>query len=336
MFQQSTEQANELMQTALPLMEKLEVPPTPSNYGLWYEYVSNTNPRLNKVIDRALRRFGNLPDFVSKELFNEFLLPDQFQQAPRHEKTLQTLTETLTTDATHISTELSTFNKNLETAKKALKFTTDSKQLEKLAGFLENSAFKANQAISHFDQTLSDAQAELTALRSELNQLRKSNERDDLTLLLNNKGFEKALYKKLPHAEDDLSVLLIDIDNLGDINREYDIKAGDGLIRFMAKLLLSLLPENAAVARIDGGRFGVLLNETELAEASRLAETIRESISTQKIRYKNTKVLLRSVTASVGVATLLGDETPKALIERAEHYLTYAKRSGKNQIAHHE
>lgn len=336
MFQHITKQANALMKTAIPLMAKLDVPPTPSNYGLWYEYVSNTNPTLNKVVDRALRRFGNLPDFVSKELFNEFLLPNEFQQAPRQSKALSSLTHSLASETGQLSGEIATFSHQLTTAKKALKFTKEADQLEKLADFLEKSTLNAHQAIQQFDQSLSKAQAELTVLRAELADLRKSSERDPLTLLNNEKGFERALYSRIPLAEDDLSMLLIDIDDLGSINQDYDMKAGTSLIRYMAKLLSSQLPEQASIARLEGGRFAILLCETELSEAARFAESLRLDISNQKIRYKNTKVLLRQITASIGVATLLGDEGPEALIERARHYLLYAKRSGKNQVAHHE
>ncbi|MBR7888457.1 GGDEF domain-containing protein [Marinomonas sp. A79] len=336
MFQHITKQANALMNAAIPLMAKLDVPPTPSDYGLWYEYVSNTNPKLNKVVDRALRRFGSLPDFVSKELFNEFLLPDEFQQTPRQSKTLNSLTESLTSESGQLSEDIAAFSHQLTTAKKALKFTKEADQLEKLAEFLEHSTINASHAIQQFDQSLTKAQKELTALKAELADLRKSSERDPLTLLNNEKGFERALYSRIPYAEDDLSLLLINIDGLGNINQEYDFKAGTSLIRYMAKLLSNQLPEQASIARLEGGSFAILLCETELSDATKFAESLRLDISNQKIRYKNTKVLLRQVTASIGVATLLGDEGPEALIERARHYLMYAKRSGKNQVAHHE
>ncbi|WOD07320.1 hypothetical protein [Marinomonas sp. GJ51-6] len=83
MFQHNKQQADHLMRSAIPLMEKLDIPPTPYNYGIWYEYASNRTPELNKVVDTALRRFGSLPAFVSQELFSEFLLSEEFQHAHR-------------------------------------------------------------------------------------------------------------------------------------------------------------------------------------------------------------------------------------------------------------
>ncbi|NLV00538.1 GGDEF domain-containing protein [Marinomonas sp. UCMA 3892] len=336
MFQHNIKQANQLMRSAIPLMVKLDIPPTPYNYGIWYKYASNRNPKFNQVVDRALRRFGGLPAFVSQELFNEFLLPEEFQHAHRQGSVLKSLTTNLETNTSSIASELELFNGTLRNAKAALKNANEPAQIERLALLLERGAFKANQAIEKFSSSLLSAQEELANLRSELLDVKKNTELDTMTLLANEKGFERSLFSLVPYAEDDLTLLLIDIDNLAEINQEYGNKAGTSLIRYIAKLLLELLPENGFIARIKGGRFAMLLSETELSAASQLAESIRNEVSIQKIRYKNTKVLLRQVTVSIGVATLFGDESPSELVERSQHYLLYAKRSGKNRIAHHE
>ncbi|WP_421851966.1 GGDEF domain-containing protein [Marinomonas sp.] len=336
MFQHNVKQANQLMRSAIPLMVKLEIPPTPYNYGIWYEYASNRNPQLNQVVDRTLRRFGGLPAFVSQELFNEFLLPEEFQNAHRQGFVLKDLTTNLETNTTKISGELEKFSDTLRSTKMALKNAKEIGQVERLALLLEQGAFKANQAVEVFSDALLSAQEEIATLRSELLDVKKNTELDPMTLLANEKGFERSLFTLVPYAEDDLTLLLIDIDNLGEINQEYGTKAGTSLIRYIAKLLLSLLPENGFIARLDGGRFAILVSETELSVASQLAESICNEVSIQKIRYKNTKVLLRQVTVSIGVATLFGDESPSELVQRSQHYLLYAKRSGKNRIAHHE
>ncbi|QUX95898.1 GGDEF domain-containing protein [Marinomonas sp. CT5] len=336
MFQQNIKQANKLMRSAVPLMMKLNIPPTPYNYGIWYEYASNRSPKLNQIVDRALRRFGSLPTFVSEDLFNEFLIPEEFRSAHRQSPVLVDLTDDLEKDTSALSDELMTFNSTLQKTRKALKDTTEISKIEQIALLLEHGSIKAKQAIDNFGQSLIAAQTELAALREELSEMKKNIELDPITFLANEKGFEKQLFSLVPYAEDDLSLLLVDIDSLGEINKEYGNKAGTSLIRYIAKLLVELLPKNGFIARLNGGRFAILLNQTELSQASELAEYLLNQVSIQKIRYKNTKVLLRQVTVSIGIATLLGDESPNELVERANHYLLYAKRSGKNQIAHHQ
>ena len=336
MFQHNTKQANKLMRSAIPLMVKLDIPPTPFNYGIWYEYASNNNPKLNQLVDRAIRRFGSLPAFVSKELFTEFLLPDEFQQADVHGERLKNLASGLETNTANISKDIETFQANVKKTKNAISIVDSPSQIEQLAFSLEQGAFQINQAIERFGRSLVSAQDELAMLRAELSDVKKNTELDAMTLLANEKGFERTLFSLVPYAEDDLTLLLIDIDNLARVNDEYGKKAGTSLIRYISKVLLGMLPEKGFLARLEGGRFAMLLNETELCVAAQLAESIRHEVSIQKIRYKNTKVLLRQVTVSIGVATLFGDESPKELVERSQHYLIYAKRSGKNAIAHHE
>jgi len=331
MFQHSVIQANQLMRSAIPLMEKLDIPPTPYNYGIWYEYTSNRTPKLNQVVDRTLRRFGSLPAFVSQELFNEFLLPKEFQYAYQQGPILKELTDNLETETSTVSNELHTFQEAIRNTKEALKNITTSDQLEKITTLLERRTFKTNQIIEHYSQSLMSAQDEIVKLREELSNAKKDSEIDPLTLLANEKGFEHTLLSLTPYAEDDLSLILIDIDNLSAINEEYGRKVGTSLIRYIAKLLFRHLPKKASIARINGGRFAILLGETEIAVAVQFAELLRNEVSSQKIRYKNTKVLIPQVTVSIGVTTLIGDESPNQLIDKAQHFLLYAKRSGKNQ-----
>jgi diguanylate cyclase len=336
MFQHSKKQANHLMRSAIPLMDKLDIPPTPYNYGIWYEYASNRTPELNQVVDSALRRFGSLPAFVSQELFSEFLLSEEFQYAHRQGPVLRQMTDDLETETGLVSEELGLFKNTLNQTKKALQNAKDVNQVERIASLLEQHAFKINQVVDHYSDALISAQEELITLRAELINAKQSTELDPMTLLANEKGFERTLFSLVPYAEDDLTLLLIDIDNLGDINQEYTKKAGTSLIRYIAKLLLELLPEGCFLARLNGGQFAMLLKETELSVASDFAEKIRQEVSIQKIRYKQSKVPLRQVTVSIGIATLFGDGSPYDLIEKAQHYLVYAKRSGKNCVIHHD
>ena len=336
MFQHNKKQANNLMRAAIPLMDKLDVPPTPYNYGIWYEYASNRTPELNQVVDSTLRRFGSLPAFVSQELFSKFLLTEEFHYAHRQGPVLKRLTDHLETETSLASDELNQFRNTLSQNKNALKNAKDAKQVEQIASHLELQSFKVNQVVETLNDALIATQEELATLRAELTSAKQSSELDAMTLLANEKGFERTLFSLVPYAEDDLTLLIIDIDNLGEINEENTRKAGTYLIRYISKLLLNILPEGGFLARFNGGRFAMLLNETELSAASELAENIRHQVSIQKIRYKQTKIQLRQVTVSIGMATLFGDESPNDLLEKAKHHLVYAKRSGKNLVIHHD
>ena len=73
MHPDSPRQANALLHKAVPLMRKMDIAPTPYNYGIWYEYVRQTSPKLNQLVDSTIGKLGSLPSFMSKELFHQFL-----------------------------------------------------------------------------------------------------------------------------------------------------------------------------------------------------------------------------------------------------------------------
>lgn len=336
MFQKGIKQANQRMRSAIPLMLKLNIPPTPENYGIWYEYASNSTPKLNQIVDKAIRRFGSLPSFVSSDLYREFLLPVEAKKAKSHNQTLTTLSSTLGSDTQTALTQLTAFSTKLTQVSAELKQEPDNGQLEQLTVMLEQSALETNTVIKQYSQHLLEVQKELAALKIALSNTKKTDETDWLTSLVNAKGFERYLFVFNQKAEDDLSLLLIDIDDLAGINEEYGEKAGTALIRYVGKLLQAKLPLHCVLARIEGGRFAALLKETELSDATWLANQIKDDVASQKIRYKNTQTLLRQVTVSIGVVTVVGSESPKQLIERAQKNLNKAKRSGKNTVAHYE
>ena len=336
MFQKGIKQANQRMRSAIPLMLKLNIPPTPENYGIWYEYASNSTPKLNQIVDKAIRRFGSLPSFVSSDLYREFLLPVEAKNAKSHNQTLTTLSSTLGSGTQEALTQLTEFSTKLTHASAQLKQEPDNGQLEQLTVMLEQSALETNKVIKQYSQHLFGVQKELAALKIALSNTKKSDETDLLTSLANAKGFERYLFAFNQKAEDDLSLLLIDIDDLAGINEEYGEKAGTALIRYLGKLLQAKLPLHCVLARIEGGRFAALLKETELSDATSLANQMKEEVASQKIRYRNTQTLLRQVTVSIGVVTVVGSESPNQLIERAQKNLNKAKRSGKNTVAHYE
>lgn len=336
MFQKGIKQANQRMRSAIPLMLKLNIAPTPENYGIWYEYASNSTPKLNQIVDKAIRRFGSLPSFVSSDLYREFLLPVEAKKAKSHNQTLTTLSSTLGSDTQTALAQLTAFSTKLTQVSAELKQEPDNGQLEQLTVMLEQSALETNTVIKQYSQHLLEVQKELAALKIAFSNTKKTDETDWLTSLANAKGFERYLFVFNQKAEDDLSLLLIDIDDLAGINEEYGEKAGTALIRYVGKLLQAKLPLHCVLARIEGGRFAALLKETELSDATLLANQIKDDVASQKIRYKNTQTLLRQVTVSIGVVTVVGSESPKQLIERAQKNLNKAKRSGKNTVAHYE
>ena len=159
---------------------------------------------------------------------------------------------------------------------------------------------------------------------------------DPLTGLANRVLFHNLAEEALarPRAETGIvAVLFIDLDEFKDINDSYGHGFGDSLLKAAAQRLVSgLRPEDTA-ARLGGDEFAVLCNDPQgkvdaNALANRLALLFHSPFSVEGRQV--------AVTASVGVAVALRDETTEELLRNADLAMYVAKSRGRRQAARFE
>jgi two-component system cell cycle response regulator len=128
-----------------------------------------------------------------------------------------------------------------------------------------------------------------------------------------------------------LAVLLVDVDNLAEINRQYGIVTGDSVLIEMGQLLLAIMRKSEIVGRNDVQDFLVLVPQTSEAGTRALAERIVQAVSEHHFVLEKLDL---HVTVSVGMAWTNGAELTDnfALLARAEVALARAKRAGKNRV----
>ena len=128
-----------------------------------------------------------------------------------------------------------------------------------------------------------------------------------------------------------LAVLLVDVDNLKEINRQHGILTGDNVLVEMAQLLRRLARAADIVGRSDTQDFLILSPQTDPKGARILADRLLSSIAQH--HFVAEKLDLH-VTASIGVACSEGADLSEnlALMGRAEGALDRAKRAGKNRV----
>ncbi len=125
-----------------------------------------------------------------------------------------------------------------------------------------------------------------------------------------------------------LSLIVWDVDDFKVVNDRYGHKAGDKVLRTIAARLSSDLRTTDLLARYGGEEFVTLLPETPLPAAMRVAEKLREMISTCSFHYREIPV---SITLSAGVSEFRTSDTPEIVFDRADQHLYRAKNSGKNR-----
>lgn len=160
---------------------------------------------------------------------------------------------------------------------------------------------------------------------------------DDLTGVLNRRGFEEGFHREWTRSvlyRSDFSVIMIDIDDFKKFNDAYGHVEGDKCLIQVAKTIeKSLRRPFDTVARYGGEEFVAFLPETNEQGARLVAENIRASIEGLQIENQNANGL-NYVTASLGVVTTVPrvGQDKEALIHLADQALYQAKNNGKNQV----
>lgn len=149
---------------------------------------------------------------------------------------------------------------------------------------------------------------------------------DHLTGVQNRASFEQMLEYERERArryDRDLSVLVVDVDDFKRVNDTMGHLAGDDVLRAVATHLARSFRSTDRVARIGGDEFAVILPETSPAQASRLAERVAEGLRVLSVVTRGGPV---SVSVTVGVAALEGEESVTSLFDRADQALLDLKR----------
>ena len=158
---------------------------------------------------------------------------------------------------------------------------------------------------------------------------------DQLTGLHNRRymtGQVDSLVKRATMGGEPVAALLIDIDFFKKINDTFGHDIGDEVLREFALRLASNVRAIDLPCRYGGEEFVVIMPDTQLADAVRIAERIRNNVAGSPFRVAQGQELL-TVTISVGVSATIGaDDTPEALLKRADEGVYEAKKTGRNKV----
>jgi len=167
--------------------------------------------------------------------------------------------------------------------------------------------------------------------------LERLSQHDGLTGVANRRFFDKYLENQIGVARRHnrtLSLIMCDVDAFKAYNDHYGHQGGDQCLKQVAAAIQSCCRRTAdIVARYGGEEFAIILPETGIRGAMRVAEAAREAVARLNIPHAHSPVGAH-VSISGGVAATLwkGEGTMQQLIAAADQMLYEAKRQGRNRI----
>ncbi len=165
--------------------------------------------------------------------------------------------------------------------------------------------------------------------------------RDALTGLYNQRAFLARLTEELSFARRHrtrLALALVDLDQFKEVNDRHGHGAGDELLAQLAGAVAAELRDEDVLCRYGGDELALILRDTGLDEAARLAERVRAAVERRvfEVRDGGGRPRALRVTASVGLAALDhdGHRDRRQLLDAADQRLLEAKRAGRNRVCH--
>jgi diguanylate cyclase (GGDEF)-like protein/PAS domain S-box-containing protein len=156
---------------------------------------------------------------------------------------------------------------------------------------------------------------------------------DPLTTAANRRAFNEIIsqeFSRFKRSQKEYALVMIDLDHFKSINDQHGHGAGDRVLIEVTERCKDNLRVHDIIARLGGEEFCILLPYTNLEQAQKVAERLRQKIELMPIISDGNRI---KVTVSVGISLVLeGDNDGHDAIERADKKLLEAKSMGRNRV----
>ncbi|HHJ16391.1 MAG TPA: GGDEF domain-containing protein [Gammaproteobacteria bacterium] len=190
---------------------------------------------------------------------------------------------------------------------------------------------QAKSQIATMNERLQELEGETEELRSRVKQERNQAMVDALTGIPNRLAYEERLQQEVARWKRFATPLVLvvwDIDLFKRINDSFGHRAGDKVLRTIARSLDSGIRETDFVARYGGEEFVQLMTGSSLEECLGVTDKLRETIKNTGFHFRDQAVV---ITASCGLAEFRDGDSVEQWFERADKALYKAKQEGRNR-----
>ena len=329
-------EAYSMARRAVEALEAASVWPTPLNFELWLQYLSDPAGALGREIERMLAAGEPLTEATAEMLAAEYLprarLTEEIRDAGRVlDRELSSVSEAIS----RAHRAQSDYGRTLEGAAGSLESADGAGQIQAIVSGLSDATHKVQKDNEALEKKLEVSTREIARLSEHLEQVRRDSMTDALTNLANRKAFDEQLESACQTALAEgarLSLAVLDIDHFKRFNDTWGHQTGDQVLRYVASVLGKAAADPRIAARYGGEEFAIIFPRESLPEVEAALEGVRKEIGSRALRRRSTNDDLGAVTVSIGFAHRRGGETAASLLGRADAALYASKRSGRNRV----
>lgn len=179
------------------------------------------------------------------------------------------------------------------------------------------------------DQAL-QMRRELAEARRRIAFLEHQTRTDEVSGLLNRRGFDAALESVLARTRrfgEAGVVVLIDLDGFKEVNDTHGHQAGDCVLASVGTILMRHIRDTDSAARIGGDEFGLILTDADLNGAKTRVQVLDRLLNYATVPWKDVTLNIR---ASFGAVPYGPNDDSQSIVQRADAAM-YAKKSRRRQ-----
>lgn len=323
------------LKKVIPLMGKYSVPVTPINYAVWYTYVTESNSEVTKRLNKAINESKLIAQTETQNIYNDCIEQKHTIDSEKVRRHLEAMLLEIASNFDDTINNTQDFSKIIDEHLNRFERQGDPNLTMKEAMLLIQKLITGSDLIKKTTKTfitqLEKTRQQITTLQNELHKARSEAIHDALTGLFNRRAFElesaELNEQKMPY-----SIVMFDIDHFKNVNDSYGHSFGDLVVKAVAQTALKTFPKSCHVYRLGGDEFVVILKNTTIGPAVRLANSCRQNTMRINIRTIHNNEVVSSIRTSFGVAQWNGRTSFAETLERADQMLYKAKAQGRNRV----
>ena len=328
------ENANSFAAAAIRSLSEANLPHTPRNFTVWYDYHSGRTPQLARLIDVYISNRREIDESTINGLYERFYTHSKeyvtiLDTSHRMQESLQHVLELIgaaSDDALRFGTAVRTASGQ---------FAASKCTVSDLIRSLLSEAKEVAERGSRLGLQLQEATERVKILEKNLEDARKDAITDALTGLANRRHFDSILPHVAGKAMNDgksVALLLVDIDHFKSVNDNWGHPVGDQVLQLVSKTILNQIRASDMAARYGGEEFAVLLPETSLDAACEVGNRVRRAFEGQRIVVRGSNQVIGAITVSLGAARYEPGEPLAEWVRRTDAALYEAKATGRNRL----